>query len=72
MEQKRTGTLQLFKWALTVQRSHDSTWETYSVEEIVSAQLISMIEDQAISKFLVYSGKIEDAEVALLVSKIHC
>ena len=71
-EQKRVGTLQLFKWALTLQRSRDSTWETYSVEEIVSAQLVAMIEDQAVSKFLVYSGNIEDAEVALLVRKIHC
>jgi len=67
-EEKRAGTLRLFKWNLALQRAQDCIWETLSVQEIVSAQLIALIEYQATTKFLTYSGNIEDAEDALLVS----
>jgi len=53
-----------------VQRSHGNIWETYSVEEIISAQMLALIEDQATYKFLTYSGNIENAKDALLVG--HC
>ena len=71
VEEKRVGTLRLFKWSLAVQRAQAMDWETYSVQEIVSAQLLALIEDQATRKFLTYSGNIEEAEEALLVSNVH-
>lgn len=43
-------------------------WETYSVQEIVSAQLLALIEEQATYKFLAYSGDLETSKDALLVS----
>lgn len=70
MEEKKGQNFRLFKWSLAVQRSHDSLWETYSVQEIVSAQLLAMIEDQATFKFLAYSGNLEESKDALLVSKL--
>lgn len=43
-------------------------WETYSVQEIVSAQLLALIEEQATYKLLAYSGDLETSKDALLVS----
>ncbi len=65
--EKRNGTLRLYKWSLAVQRSYGNIWETYSVQEIMSAQMLALVEDQATYKFLTYSGNIEDAKDALLV-----
>ena len=67
-EEKRANTLQLFKWGLTIQPARGSEWETYSVQEIVSAQLLALIEDQAVRRFLVFSGNIEEIQEALMVS----
>ena len=65
------GNIRLFKWSLAVQRSQDTVWETYSVPEIVSAQLLALITEQSIYKFLVYSGNTEEKKEALLVSEPH-
>ena len=69
MKNDRDGTLQLFKSSLAVQRSRDYAWETYSVQEVISAQLLGSIEEQATYKFLTHGGSIEDAKDAMLVSK---
>lgn len=69
-EEKRARTLRLYKWSLAVQRDLGGIWETYSVQEIVSAQLLALIEEQATHKFLAYDGSIEDANGALVVSEL--
>lgn len=75
------GSIRLFKWSLALQtskkatsrwsavlsRSKNACWETFSIQKIVCAQLLSMIEDLSIYKFLVYSGEIEDAQDILLL-----
>ena len=75
------GSVRLFKWALALQssdkrlskfvsafkRSGDGAWKTNSIQRIVGAQLLALIEEQAVYKFLCYSGDIEDAKDALLV-----
>lgn len=65
--EKREGTLRLYKWSLAVQRFHGNIWETYSLQEIISAQLLALIADLGTYKFLVYSGNMQDAKDALLV-----
>ena len=53
-----------------MQRNHDADWETYSVQEIISIQLLNMIEEQAVYKFIIYSGNIDDIKEALFVSSL--
>ena len=38
------------------------------MQEIVSAQLLALIEEQATYKFMIYSGDIEKVKEALFVS----
>lgn len=61
--------VRLFKWSVAVQRSREMDWETCSVQEIVSAQILALIEDQAAYKFLAYSGNAEESKTALMVSE---
>ena len=61
--------LRLFKWSVALQRSRELDWEKCSVQEIVSAQLLASIEDQAAYKSLAYSGDAEDSKSALMVSE---
>lgn len=79
------GSVRLFKWALALQnsdkrlskfvsafkRSGDGGWKTFSIQRIISAQLLALIEEQAVYKFMCYSGDIEDAKDALLVSLFY-
>ena len=65
----KDGTSRLFKWSVKVQLSDDPTWEEYSIQEIVSAQLLALIEEQATHKFVVYSRNVEEVQEALLVSQ---
>ncbi len=51
-----------------MQRTPGANWETYSVQEIVSTQLLALIEEQAVYKFIVCSENIEDLKEALFVS----
>ena len=60
--------LRLFKWGIALQRSRVLDWETCSVQEIVSAQLLALVEDQAAYKFLAYTGDVQDSKTALMVS----
>ena len=59
--------VRLFKWSVTLRRSRGLDWETCSVQEIVSAQLLALIEDQAAYRFLAYTGDAEDSNTALMV-----
>ena len=67
-EEEKTSSLRLFKWSLTLQRSRDLDWETCSVQEIVSAQLLAFIEEQAIYRFLAYTADTDKSKTALMVS----
>ncbi|CAD6573931.1 MAG: hypothetical protein ASARMPREDX12_006324 [Alectoria sarmentosa] len=59
--------LRLFKWSVALQRSREMDWEKCSIQEIVSAQLLASIEDQAAYKFLAYSGDAEDSKSAVML-----
>ena len=65
---RREKTFQLFKWGFAVQRTRGSDWETYSVQEIVSVQLLALIEEQAVHRFLAFSANIGDVQEALMAS----
>lgn len=50
-----------------MQRTLNAEWETYSVQEIFSTQLLALIEEQAVYKFVVSSEHLEYANAALFV-----
>jgi len=78
------GSIRLFKWALALQssekrlskwvaalhKSKDAGWKTFAIQRILSSQLLALIEEQGVTKFLVYSGDIEVAKDALLVCHV--
>lgn len=68
IEDKRDDSIRLYKWSIAVQRTRDADWETYSAQEVVSRQLLALIEEQAVYKFVLYSENISDAREALFVS----
>ena len=67
-EEAKSSSLRLFKWSLALQHSRELGWETCSVQEIVSAQLLALIEEQAIYKFLAYAADADMSKTALMVS----
>ena len=76
-----TGCIRFFKWSVALQgpekrisklvtafqKGRDS-WRTYSVARIFAAQLVALIDEMAIYKFLLHSGDILSTKEALLVS----
>ena len=68
-DEKESYSLRFYKWSVALQRSRGLDWETCSVQEIVSAQLLALIEDQAVYKFLTYTGDAEKSETGLMVSE---
>lgn len=66
-DEKDRCSLRLFKWSVALQRSRASEWETCSVQEIVSAQLLALIDELAAYKFLAIAGDAESSKIALLV-----
>ena len=69
-DEKESSSVRLFKWSLALQRSKELDWETCSVQEVLSAQLLALIEDQAAYRFLAYSGDVNDAKTALMVGEL--
>ena len=67
-EEENSSSLRLFKWNLALQRSRELDWETCSVQEIVSAQLLALIEEQAMYKVLAYTADADKSKTALMVS----
>lgn len=65
------GVIRFFKWSIRLRREKHSAWELYPLQKFLCAQLLSLIASQATRKFLVYSGAIQDAEEALLVSFLN-
>ena len=68
-DENENYSLRFYKWSVALQRSRGLDWETCSVQEIVSAQLLALIEDQAVYKFLAYTGDAEKSKTALMVSE---
>ena len=68
-DKKERCSLGLFKWSVALRRSRELDWETCSVQEIVSAQLLALIEDQAAYRFLAYTGDVENSKTAVMVSE---
>ena len=66
-DEKDRYSLRLFKWSVALQRSRASEWETCSVQEIVSAQLLALIDVLAAYKFLAIAGDAGNSKTALLV-----
>ena len=63
----RAEGLRLFKWSVSLQRAQNSAWETHPVQSFVCAQLLALLDAQAIRKFVAYSGTLEDTTGAILV-----
>ena len=70
IDEAESGGVRLYKWNLCLRIGKDAVWQTLQVQTIVCAQLLALIEGQATSKFLVYSGRVEDAREALMVSHL--
>lgn len=51
-----------------MQHHEDEGWEVLSMQRLVASQLLATIEESAAHKMLVYSGNIDEAGEALLVS----
>lgn len=71
IEESGLESVKLFKWSACIRDAEDRDWEALPVQNILCAQLLAMIESRAIYKFLAYSGDVEDAEQAILVSITH-
>lgn len=77
------GSVRLFKWSVAIQnqdkrfskfmssfqRNRDYGWTVFSIQRIMAAQLLALIDEQAVYRFLLYSGDMEEAKDALMVSE---
>ena len=70
-DEKESYSLRFYKWSVALQCSRGLDWETCSVQEIVSAQLLALIEDQAVYKFLAYTEKSKTALMVSEASRFH-
>jgi ubiquitin-protein ligase E3 D len=57
----------LYKWSLGLKIAGEGLTEKWPVEDFVSAQLLSLVESQAVRKFVVIPD-VADAQVATMVS----
>jgi len=60
----------LDKWNIALQPAGHSIWEQYPPQNFVCAQLLELVQSQAISKFLAHSGSSQDVRGAILVSVV--
>ena len=67
IDEANSGGVRFYKWNLCLRNGKTALWQTLPVQKIICAKLLSLIESQATYKFLVYSGKVEDAQEALMV-----
>ena len=58
----------LFKWAVCFQDGERVHPVKLPLQAVLRAQLLALIEENALRKFLVYSRDVESTEEALLVS----
>ncbi|KAL8735873.1 MAG: hypothetical protein Q9181_002651 [Wetmoreana brouardii] len=62
-----SANLKLYKWSLQFRRDSANSWEEPTVQKLVSAQLLAMIESQGIQKFVIHSEDSDTDIDALLV-----
>ncbi|KAL9127806.1 MAG: hypothetical protein Q9217_003390 [Psora testacea] len=67
METRKTGYFQIFKWNVALQTLGQAGWKTFPLQKVISAQLLAMIEDQAVHKFIVHTGDLDNVKEALLL-----
>jgi len=67
VDEEESGVVRLYKWNLRLRHGDDASWQTLPVQKIICAKLLALIEGQATYQFLIYSGKIEEAQKALMV-----
>ena len=72
VDEEENGVVRLYKWNICLRDAKDTPWEALPVQRIISARLLGLIESQATYKFLIFSGMIEDAKEALMVSNHLC
>lgn len=58
----------LWKWSLCVQSNDQSDGQSFPTKMFVSAQVLGLIENQAVRKFVVYDEDGEDGVAGILVS----
>jgi len=65
---ERADGWRLWKWSLCVQLNGQSDEQAFSIEMFVSAQLLAMIEDQAVRKFVMYNEEGTNDAPGIMVS----
>ncbi len=68
VDEDQSGGVRLYKWNLRLRHGTDAAWQTLPVQKIICAKLLALIDGQATYKFLMYGGKIDEAQEALMVS----
>lgn len=58
----------MFKWSVLLLRGQDMGWERNQLQNFVSAQLLELMEDQNVRKFLVYPHQLPNNRQGRLVS----
>lgn len=61
----------LWKWSLRFQLDAQSEGHTFPTEMFVSAQLLGLIENQAVRKFVMYDEDGKDGVAGTIVSHSH-
>ncbi|KAL9099645.1 MAG: hypothetical protein Q9163_004886 [Psora crenata] len=66
-ETMENGHFQVFKWSVALQVLGQPSRKTFSLQKIISAQLLAVIEQQAVHKFVIHSGDLENTKEALFL-----
>ena len=62
-----TDHFELFKWAVALRSIEKLPWQALPLQIVVSAQLLTLIEDQAVRRFFVRSDELGKKSPALMV-----
>ena len=62
--------MKLFKWAVAVKSPEMKTWESLGLQKLFAAQLLAIIEETAVRRFIIHSGNGHYSKDALLVGPL--
>lgn len=62
-----SGRIELYKWEIRLAPSENSAWEEHPASKFVSAQIVTMIENQGVQRFVIHDGSQEENSQTLLV-----
>jgi len=68
---ERADGWRLWKWSLCVQLDAQCDGQTFPTEMFVSTQLLGLIENQAVRKFVIYNEDGQDGVAGMMVSHSH-